>query len=406
MKLKNRDNRLRSRSGKKIWEIDLLYHCPILGTCMPIDVLKNILRENNVNIEKYASNYTIHGLGVGSLKEKNAVSASVQKYLENHYQSFMLNIYKESSEKKINEKWENGIENGDFAGIFWAIISHPNLSETFKKEINGDLHILSHEGLFALNKEKKDNAKLMESIIALEEKKDYYRDRILQLEVELENFKNNNNELAHKLEKEKERSISLLKERDASLKIDYRSEFEKERVKLNHSRSFNQKIIAELKDLKNYTTQIAESLNEKTMECFYLEKTIIDMKKQEEMSSEKINCDQQCENCRYSSIEGQKIVYVGGLNSSVENCKWIVEKNGGKFAHHDGGLENAASRLSQQLLSADYVFCPVDNISHDASNTVKKICKKHKIKHVFLKSSGFSSFVRVLEETLHENSQN
>jgi len=50
----------------------------------------------------------------------------------------------------------------------------------------------------------------------------------------------------------------------------------------------------------------------------------------------------------------------------------VVERAGGQFVHHDGGLEDGESRLWRALGSADVVICPVDCVSHNACLLAKQ----------------------------------
>ena len=110
-------------------------------------------------------------------------------------------------------------------------------------------------------------------------------------------------------------------------------------------------------------------------------------------------CSGNCNSCEYSqNIKNKRVLYVGGINSTIVKCKKMIEDNGGIFEHHDGGVENSKTKLTKMLIRADLIFCPVKNVSHGATYAIKKICKQHKKNLIFLRSSGFSFFARELME--------
>ena len=108
--------------------------------------------------------------------------------------------------------------------------------------------------------------------------------------------------------------------------------------------------------------------------------------------------DQDTNRCPGPDLCGKTILYVGGLHKMVPHYKQLVEKYGGRFIHHDGGKEVSRAQLPKMLYSADAVLCPVDCVSHDACNCVKKICKRYQKPYVMMRSSGLSSLAKGLND--------
>jgi hypothetical protein len=52
-----------------------------------------------------------------------------------------------------------------------------------------------------------------------------------------------------------------------------------------------------------------------------------------------------------------------------------VERVGGSFLHHDGGIEHSMTLLPGMIGRADCTAFPIDCISHDAVGTVKRQCR-------------------------------
>lgn len=92
------------------------------------------------------------------------------------------------------------------------------------------------------------------------------------------------------------------------------------------------------------------------------------------------------------------ILCVGGGNGNVASYRDAVEKAGGHFAHHDGGLEDKQGALDSVLAAADLVICQTGCISHDAYWRVKDHCKRHQKRCVFVETPSRSAFERALAQ--------
>jgi len=94
---------------------------------------------------------------------------------------------------------------------------------------------------------------------------------------------------------------------------------------------------------------------------------------------------------------GKRILCVGGRSSLVQYYRAVVERRGGEFLHHDGGLEDSMDAVTRALSTVDAVVCPVDCVSHAACLKVKRACKHLAKQFIPLRSSGLSSFARGLQ---------
>lgn len=106
--------------------------------------------------------------------------------------------------------------------------------------------------------------------------------------------------------------------------------------------------------------------------------------------------DQDTERCPGPDLCGKTVLYVGGRQNLVPMYRRLIEKHGGHFLHHDGGIEVARTKLPKMLTAADVVVCPVDCVSHYACNCMKKICKRYQKPFVMMRSSGLSSLTKGL----------
>jgi hypothetical protein len=63
---------------------------------------------------------------------------------------------------------------------------------------------------------------------------------------------------------------------------------------------------------------------------------------------------------------------------------------------HDGGVEDRKGLLTAVLPRADLAVFPVDCISHDAMNTLKRVCPRHGIDYHPLRTASVASFIELL----------
>jgi hypothetical protein len=97
-----------------------------------------------------------------------------------------------------------------------------------------------------------------------------------------------------------------------------------------------------------------------------------------------------------TDLAGKCVLCVGGRSSAVTSYRDVVEQSGGRFLHHDGGLEESLHRIDGALAAADVVICQAGCISHNAYWRVKDLCKRTGKLCMFVKGSGVSSFERVI----------
>ena len=97
---------------------------------------------------------------------------------------------------------------------------------------------------------------------------------------------------------------------------------------------------------------------------------------------------------------------MGGRSTLTPHLRSLVELSNGRFAYHDGGLEERRSGLHCSLAGADMVFCPVDCISHDACLRVKRYCRQQAKPFIPLRSSGLSAFAAGLRDSCRSVASN
>jgi hypothetical protein len=97
------------------------------------------------------------------------------------------------------------------------------------------------------------------------------------------------------------------------------------------------------------------------------------------------------------------VLCIGGRTNLLDGYRRLVETQGGRFTHHDGGLEESLHRIDAAVATADAVICQSGCVSHAAYWRLKEACKKLDKPCIFVKSPGVGSFARGLAALTDES---
>lgn len=97
-------------------------------------------------------------------------------------------------------------------------------------------------------------------------------------------------------------------------------------------------------------------------------------------------------------LTNQTVLCVGGRTAAVPLYRYVIERTGGRFLHHDGGEHHCIGKLDTTLAAADLVICQTGCISHDAYWRVKEHCKRTGKRCAFVDTPGRLALTRALDE--------
>jgi hypothetical protein len=103
---------------------------------------------------------------------------------------------------------------------------------------------------------------------------------------------------------------------------------------------------------------------------------------------------------RGAPLADQAVLCVGGRTASVPLYRRLVEDQGARFLHHDGGEEHSASQLESTLAAADLVICQAGCVSHNAYWRVKDHCKRTGKRCVFVETPSRAALERALADAV------
>ncbi len=311
---------------------------------------------------------------------------------------------------------------GQLDSAWWSVLIHPLASAPLVGRLYGYLHILGHDSLNNRHKEQRLNDRFRAKVAMLEKVLGSERQHHRQ---EQRQFKEEIRTLQQTISGQRavERENSVLREETAALhrqveKLRDDKGFGAHLQMIDELRQTNNGLcgriddltgelgtmkeqltatIRQLQDMDRLRGRLEQHETEQAREIATLEGMTMRHIVQEEPPCSQC-ADQNTQNCPGPNLCGKTVLYVGGLHKMVPHYRQLVENFGGQFLHHDGGKEASRNLLPKMLITADAVFCPVDCVSHDACNCVKKMCKRFQKPFVLMRSAGLSSLAKGLSD--------
>ena len=135
----------RTTQRLRVWEIAAMFHCSLLGTCLPLSERSDIARRARCGLPPRASAYEVHTCFVKSLASCNSLSKLVDKALERRHEGAPCGPFgAPATSRSSRARWKEMMEGGNVAGAYWAVMSHPLSTEALQWRPFGDVHMLSH----------------------------------------------------------------------------------------------------------------------------------------------------------------------------------------------------------------------------------------------------------------------
>ncbi len=322
---------------RRLWDLPHQCHCPVVGVCFPLSTLRQLVNKA-LGGKAMADDYEVHVGAVAECTKRNRLSEMLQQDLEARYARSVQAFKVAKSAKAVADLWAEAVRNGDVSGAFWATLTHPRCDEILQEVVLRDMHMLQHQAGAAI---RVDAGRFNELI-------------------------KENGVLARELGRAQERCTRVIAEKAAEVEH-FQAQLVQQRAIAIGKDSRIAFLVQDMEELKAVlTTQRQGDTARESPVTFHLkEKTVL---------------------C------------VGGRNGNVANYREVIEKAGGHFAHHDGGLEDSHAVLDSVLVAADLVICQTGCISHNAYWRVKDFCKRTGKQCVFVENPSTSSLTRSLQQ--------
>lgn len=386
---------------RKLWEHED-YQCPILGTCLSMSELRKLARKLGVVVRPKATDYELHAFFVRECRQEGPVAAYLNKYLDKKFRKDVRLFAKCTEQTSLEAAWKHCVKSGDIPGPFWALMSHPAAGNDLLNRAFGEIHMLSHL-MGAANRADIKRLGRMERRLdelgqALSRVQQARRSQKMEWALRVK-------DLEDKLEAERLERLKLDRRvREAALPLPDLSCADAGTLgrQLDSAREETRRQAAVIEELYRQNAALRERLDETASDLERAEAELVRLMP----CADGGGCGPRGQSCQGDPgqcqgppcpLPGKNVLYVGGRCNLVRHYREVVERQGGTFHHHDGGVEHSLSELHGKLAAADVVLCPVDCVSHEACMAVKKACKICMKPFMMLRSSGLSALARSLD---------
>jgi DNA repair exonuclease SbcCD ATPase subunit len=382
---------------RKLWEIDHKYHCPLIGTCLSGEELRQLAERHAHRSRDRFSDYDVHVSFVTAARERNGLSIATQKRLDKKYASAVRRLARRLDSGKLAEDWTAALETGQVPGMLWALLSHPLIDHELSERIYQDVHMLSHQigagqraELRRLHETQAELSRLRRDFDALTKRT---RAQLEAREQELHAMARASREKTTANQRLQARVDELTRQcaaADAAGNTKRLAGLERKLtnltarlVRIQDERDHWRLATAEAEDQCEHARQVNAELQANIQA---LEQRLVACLADDAADA------------RGGDLGGRQVLCVGGRLATVEQYRALIDRSNGIFAHHDGGLEDNQNRLEAMLAAADLVICVTEFVSHDAYRRTKQFCKRHAKPHALLANAGLGWFSRALAE--------
>ncbi|WNC94102.1 DUF2325 domain-containing protein [Paraburkholderia sp. FT54] len=386
----------------RLAELDSHLHCSIIGTCLSTHELRRLVPKFTGLDRRDASDLEIHHSAVELAIEGGAAARALHKLLDEHYAGAIRRFDKAADDVDLLRLWDEALKSGDIPPAYWALMTHPFATMPVRQKAFGELHMLSHLVGAANRADIRRLVALEEENAALKEKIERQQNRLQELSLQRDASIAALNEQISQLTTQTTRQIP----RDAAgLEAEAQRLRDKladadQRVALHTSR----REAAEQRALQEQDAALAlRRSHDQTLTLLKLVQSECDALERATVDAADAASGAATRRASLDSVQGKRLVYVGGRPGSNAALRRLVEAAGGELVVHDGGVEDRKGLLAAALPGADLVVFPVDCIDHDSMNTLKRVCERHQIDYHPLRTASVASFVELMARLHPDN---
>jgi hypothetical protein len=367
-----------SSRRRRLWELPANCHCPIIGVCLPLTVLRRLVGKV-ATLTNESDDYDLHVWTVHECASRNRMAELLQRTLDERFAGVIRTFKDARDGTALMALWRRAVDSGDTAGSFWAALSHPRCDAWLTEAIVRDMHMIQHQAGASVRVD-------VGRFAALQKQNG-------QLAAELEQTRDKTARAAEIKAKEAarlgEQNVQLradLAQRDATIEA-LRRQLEALEAALPDMRD-RERLLRRVEELEareqalgDKMVQLRQRMARERQEAAVPAMPAIVAVPVAPLESAAARM----------ALADKTVLCVGGRSSNVPNYRDLLEKEGARFMHHDGGVEQASELLDTSLAAADLVICQTGCISHQAYWRVKDFCKRTGKRCLFVDNPSTSS---------------
>ena len=377
---------------RRIWELSSSLHCSIIGTCLTTSELRQVLAKIEAPGIHQETDHELHGRAVLLAGRRDGASKLLQKALDRRHRSALGQFNKARNAEELRKQWAAAVQRAEIPGAYWAVLTHPGVTEDLVRHVFAEVHMLSHlvgaanrADIRRLRELETENAALQDKV-ARQQKQ--LRDAVVSRDATIANLSDLlSTAIASTQHGPRFPATSDSSERETMVRLvgDLRRRLTSASV--NHER------------IERQLKRLAAELDQERKQRQVLEKRQQEL--QDQLDAAELSLTGQVpesgsDSERSISLAGITLLYVGGRTRNIAQLRILAEERGAVFLHHDGGIDDRSGQLTSHVARADLVYFPVDCVSHNAVAVVKRVTRNLGKLYVPLRSSGLTSFVMAL----------
>jgi hypothetical protein len=372
-----------SRRRTTIWDMHHSMHCSIIGTCLSSGEIRRLLIKLGVHGAESASDHDLHKQGVTLAGQAQGGGKFIQKALDRRHEAAIKQFAKAQDEGALRQLWDDAVRRGDIPGAYWAVLSHPAATDAIMRKTFGDVHMLSHMVGAANRADIRRLCQLEQENAALSAKLELQQRQLRDGFVERDNKIRLLNEA---LSRALARAPTSPAHADDDVRAAEAALIDLDR-RLDREVTRRRRLESRLEATTSAVSQAERVRQEAEGECerLHRELSLVEAQISGWLGEE--------QSALAPQLGGAQVLYVGGRAHQVPQLKALVERAGGKFLHHDAGIEHSMTLLPGLISRADCVVFPIDCVSHDAMGMLKRQCRQLAKPFVPVRTSSLASLL-------------
>ncbi len=381
---------------RRLWELPTQSHCPVIGVCLPLPTLRNLINKA-LSGRAVADDYEIHVGAVAECAQRNRISELLHKELESRYAGTIQAFKVAKTSKAVADLWAEAVRKGEVSGSFWAALTHPRCDEVLQEVLLRDMHMLQHQAGAAVRVDVskvqaliKENGVLAAELGKVQER---FTRAMAEKSADIEQLQT---------ELLQQRAISIGKDTRIACLTQDLNHLKSHLSDYEHTARLHKKVEqlhARLAALEGQNAQLRQQLQEA--------QRLTEDNRKHVVASEvtALQSTHAAPATVPPALQHKTVLCVGGRNGNLAHYREVIEKAGGRFAHHDGGLKDNQGVLDASLAAADLVICQTGCINHNAYWRVKDFCKRTGTQCVFVENPSRTALTRCLQQIALDDSQ-
>jgi len=362
---------------RRMWELPTNCHCPLIGVCLPLALLRRLVNKLLVRPLE-GDDYDVHVWAVHECATRNRMSELLQRTLDERFAVVLRQFRGLRDAAALQAAWRQAVDRGDVAGPFWATLTHPRCDLAMIENVVRDMHMIQHQAGASARVDLNRFAELQKTNAGLNRELDQTRDK------------------ATRAADARTRDLTRLTEQAAQLRADL-AQRDSSIDALRRELDALQAALPDLRDRERLARRVEElEAREQALSDKMLQLRQRFARERQEAAAEAVLAPSPQPAPVVASepaldLADKTVLCVGGRSGNVPNYRDLLEKEGARFMHHDGGLEQASELLDTSLAAADLVICQTGCISHQAYWRVKDFCKRNGKRCLFVDNPSTSS---------------